>query len=285
MAPKHGSQRLALKPKLVLGFAPDSNVNPVEPASIPHRVRQPVIISIVLGGSDEQLSTNEGWTGHVTRGEIDLTDNLSGRGDAQDFSTAVYGTPDASFHINSEAVWLQCLTDIEVHAPVGDRASRRIKVECKDLACWRVRQVHHVVGEVPSNPIRDRHRCKHAMQTLVWIQSEENTLCLGILDLGVVHRSSPEPALAVDCAVIETHSAAYLVNSAFLGGAGVTRNLFAVIFISFFPSLFGIFTLCFDFWEGIFRGSCFFLLGLGGLCLPLRFSRPIFLAPGLLNIG
>lgn len=36
VAPKHDFQRLALKPKLVLGLASDPNINPVEPAPIPH---------------------------------------------------------------------------------------------------------------------------------------------------------------------------------------------------------------------------------------------------------
>ena len=95
-----------LKPKLILRNTAHSNINLENPASISNRLRELVIIPIILGSSDKQLGANKSWTGHVARREIDLTDNLPGRGNAQYLSATVDSAPDAALDINSEAIGL-----------------------------------------------------------------------------------------------------------------------------------------------------------------------------------
>lgn len=97
---------LVLKLKLILRHATDPNINPENPAAVPNRLRQVVIVTVILGSSNKQLGTNKDWTGHVSRREIDLTDNLSGRGNAQYLSAAVDSAPDAALDINSKAIGL-----------------------------------------------------------------------------------------------------------------------------------------------------------------------------------
>src|SRR3954468_21310996 len=88
-----------LKPKLGLGLASDPNVNPVKSAAIPHRLRQLVIVTIILGSSNEQLGADKGRTSHVARRQINLPDNLPGRVDAKNLSITVNGAPDTALDV------------------------------------------------------------------------------------------------------------------------------------------------------------------------------------------
>lgn len=210
----HNSLPSLLKPKLILRHPPHPNVNLKQPTPIPHRLRQLLIITIILGRSNKQLRPYKCRTRRVPRRQINLPDNLALRRNPYHLTAPIDSTPQATLHINGKAIRLQGIADIKVHAAVADGTRGGVKVEGEDLAGRRVGEVHGVVGGVPANSVGNGDWGQHLVQGEVGVEAEEGALGLRRLDLGVVHGAGPEAAVAVDGAVIEAHPVAGMAVSA-----------------------------------------------------------------------
>lgn len=210
----HNSLPSLLKPKLILRHPSHPNINPKQPTPVPHRLRQLLIITIILSRSNKQLRPHKRRTRRVPRRQINLPDNLALGRNPYHLTAPIDSTPQATLNINGKTIRLQGVADIKVHAAVADGPGGGVEVKGKDLPGRRVGEVHGVVGGVPADSVGDRDWGQHLVQGEVGVEAEEGALGLRRLDLGVVHGAGPEAAVAVDRAIVEAHPVARMAVSA-----------------------------------------------------------------------
>src|SRR5258708_13260701 len=146
----------------------------------------------------------KGATCGILYRQLDYSFHFSARIIGSYLRSTPASTPDKAFAVNCKAVWVTMfIWGVNKRSTIFDSTRRRVKIIHVNHMQRRIGEIHEFVIKAPADTVGYLESRFHRVNGTFWIEAVKRALRLFAHLRKPAHRSCPETALAVDCAIIK----------------------------------------------------------------------------------